>query len=109
MCASVPANLSFAFSFCAGYQQWESLNLSPGMWIRLRRLTITKNRDTCRMLAKMKEGTSSVNPLHPSMAEVQTIAISYARRCASADDDSPTPPAGAVSYTHLTLPTICSV
>lgn len=48
------------------------------------------------MSAKMKESTSSVNPLHPSMAEVQTIAISHEHSCANANRNAgtPTPPLG---------------
>eukprot|EP00903_Cladosiphon_okamuranus_P021838 g20081.t1 len=65
-------------------KEWEALALSPGMWVRLRRLTITKNRQTGTMSAKMKDKGSCVNPLHPRMAEVQHIGASYATRCASA-------------------------
>lgn len=55
--------------------------MSPGMWVRLRRLTISKNRATGTMSAKMKDKTSSVNPLHPSVGEVQHIAKNYAAHC----------------------------
>eukprot|EP00752_Nemacystus_decipiens_P007468 g6671.t1 len=72
-------------------KEWEALALSPGMWVRLRRLTITKNRETGNMSAKMKDKGSCVNPLHPSMAEVQHIATSYATHCASASGGSKSP------------------
>lgn len=52
------------------------------MWIRLRRLTLIKNRQSNILSAKMRESASSVNPLHPSMAEVQAKATAYARHCA---------------------------
>lgn len=51
------------------------------MWIRLRRLTVCKNRKTGTMTATMKDRGSSVNPLHPSMAEVKAIANAYVARC----------------------------
>lgn len=66
-------------------QKWEALALSPGMWVRLRRLTIKKNRQTGNMSAKMMDKGSSINPLHPRMAEVQHVATSYATHCASAN------------------------
>lgn len=44
------------------------------------------------MSAKMSEAGSSVNPLHPSMAEVQAVATAYAAHCASASDSSTVPP-----------------
>lgn len=56
--------------------------MSPGMWIRLKKLTIIRNRNTGNLKAWMKENTSSVNPLHPSMAEVQAIATAYSAHCA---------------------------
>lgn len=52
------------------------------MWIRLRRLTLIKNRQSNILSAKMRESASSVNPLHPNMAEVQAKATAYARHCA---------------------------
>lgn len=64
-------------------QKWEALALSPGMWVHLRRLAITKNRQTGNMSARMKDKGSSINPLHPRMAEVQHIATAYANHCAS--------------------------
>ena len=62
------------------------------MWIRLKRLTISKNTHTGNMFARMKESTSSVNPLHPCMVEVQTIAIAYANACEAANAASAPPP-----------------
>lgn len=58
------------------------------MWVRLRRLTIVKNRSTGNMSAKMIDKGSSVNPLHPSLAGVQHIAMSYATHCASASSSN---------------------
>lgn len=62
-------------------KQCEALALSPGMWIRLRRLTITKNKLTGFMSAKLEGYNSSINPLHSRMAEVQAIAAKYVERC----------------------------
>lgn len=81
-------------------KQWEHLALSPGMWIRLRRLTIIKDMKTGRMSAQMKERGSSVNPLHPSMAEVQTLAEAYVARCAQYA--APPPPYLGLDHHHHT-------
>ncbi|CAM9417177.1 unnamed protein product [Ectocarpus sp. 6 AP-2014] len=84
----IPAHLKVEVT--ENKREWEALALSPGMWVRLRRLTIVKNRATGNMSAKMIDKGSSVNPLHPSMVEVQHIAMSYATHCASASSSSST-------------------
>lgn len=58
------------------------------MWIRLRRLTVIKNKEKGEMKATMRTKGSSVNALHPSMAEVQAIATHYAAHCAKAGSNN---------------------
>lgn len=58
------------------------------MWVRLRRLTVLKNRETATMSALMRDPGSSVNPLHPAMAEVQAIAKSYDAHCGKINSQS---------------------
>ncbi|CAM9116504.1 unnamed protein product, partial [Scytosiphon promiscuus] len=63
----VPAHLKV--EVVENKKELEALALSPGMWVRLRRLSISKNRMTGTMTAKIKDPASSVNPLHPSVGE----------------------------------------
>lgn len=92
------------------------------MWVRLRRLSIVKNTVTSKVQAIMKDRASSVNPLHPSMAEVQAVAREHVDRCerraavlarlsgarapaapgsaAAARGAAPQPPSASASHVH---------
>lgn len=59
------------------YLQWRALLLSPGTWVYLRHVTLEKNREDNQVSATMQASNSSVNALHPSLADVQYVAKSF--------------------------------